>query len=163
MFLKNYFFSELSRMCFTVQLSRFLSVFDSSDILSYRFALVKNFFNFFIFLDCHSFATALLFYHVLSCLSSTFLSHFLKVSAINLFCSSSQYWRTAWNFHIIARSRVSVNPFFTYFFNFRNASVTSPRFPFPVLPHTVSRRKSSPQVSAGSPLWRIRFSYRLLE
>ena len=69
MFLKNYFFSELSRMCFTVQLSRFLSVFDSSDILSYRFALVKNFF---IFLDCHSFATALLFYHVLSCLSSTF-------------------------------------------------------------------------------------------
>ena len=33
-------------MCFTVQLSRFLSVFDSSDILSYRFALVKNFFIF---------------------------------------------------------------------------------------------------------------------
>ena len=34
-------------MCFTVQLSRFLSVFDSFDILSYRFELVKNFFNFF--------------------------------------------------------------------------------------------------------------------
>ena len=34
-------------MCFTVQLSRFLSVFDSFDILSYLFWLVKNFFKFF--------------------------------------------------------------------------------------------------------------------
>lgn len=38
-------------MCFTVQLSRFLSVFDSFDILSYRFELVKNFF---IFLEVFS-------------------------------------------------------------------------------------------------------------
>ena len=59
-------------MCFTVQLSRFLSVFDSSDILSYRFALVKNFFNFFIFLVCHSFATAYIGYHKFFCLSTLF-------------------------------------------------------------------------------------------
>ena len=76
MFLKNYFFSELSRMCSTVQLSRFLSVFDSSDILSYRFALVKNFFNFFIFLVCRSFATAYIGYHKFFCLSTLFLSFY---------------------------------------------------------------------------------------
>ena len=39
-------------MCFTVQLSRFLSVFDSFDILSYLFWLVKNFFKFFQTLFC---------------------------------------------------------------------------------------------------------------
>jgi len=52
---KNLKLLELSRMCFTVQLSRF-SVFllsSNSDILSCCFLFVKNFFNFFqSFLCC---------------------------------------------------------------------------------------------------------------
>ena len=78
-------------MCFTVQLSRFLSVFDSFDILSYRFVLVKNFFLKF-FLQCVEkffstacnfllfvviFATAILDYHIFSDLSITFLTFFI--------------------------------------------------------------------------------------
>ena len=73
-------------MCFTVQLSRFLSVFDNFDILSYRFVLVKNFFKKFFFcfvlksfyfnrieLFVVIFATAILDYHIFSSLSTTFL------------------------------------------------------------------------------------------
>ncbi len=89
-------------MCFTVQLSRFLSVFDSFDILSYRFELVKNFFNFFqnflikcfeisSFLKtnvssscCHFFlATAIIDYHIFRCLSTTFSNFFEVVNHLS--------------------------------------------------------------------------------
>ena len=77
-------------MCFTVQLSRFLSVFDSFDILSYHFVFVKNFFQK-VFLQCVEkpfstacnfllfvviFATAILDYHIFSDLSITFFIFF---------------------------------------------------------------------------------------
>ena len=48
--------------------------FDSFDILSYRFVLVKNFFNFFVFRVCRSFATAYIGYHKPFGLSTLFLS-----------------------------------------------------------------------------------------
>ena len=77
-------------MCFTVQLSRFLSVFDSFDILSYRFELVKNFFyfyrSFFLLSDVVVFATAILDYHIFSDLSTTFLTFFHNI----------------WKFHILS-------------------------------------------------------------
>ena len=76
-------------MCFTVQLSRFLSVFDSFDILSYHFVLVKNFFIFeqlsqkyflktYVFINrCHfSFVTAIIDYHIFRCLSITFFNFY---------------------------------------------------------------------------------------
>ena len=83
-------------MCFTVQLSRFLSVFDSFDILSYLFWLVKNFFWFFQTLfccqpfwklpaiGCCRFATAILDYHIFFDLSTTFLTFFIIFGS---FCS----------------------------------------------------------------------------
>ena len=71
-------------MCFTVQLSWFSVFFDSSDILSHRFELVKNFFqlffNFFsvVFVLFVLFATAISDYHIFPCLSRTFFGFFIN-------------------------------------------------------------------------------------
>ena len=68
-------------MCFTVQLSRFLSFFsrDGFYIISKLFLFVKNFFNFFkVFYQLLSFsATAVLAYHIFIRLSRTFFNFFV--------------------------------------------------------------------------------------
>ena len=80
-------------MCFTVQLSRFLSVFDSFDILSYRFELVKNFFNFFqnFLIKCFE------------------ISSFLKT---NVFSSCCHFFRDSYN--RLSHFSLSVNNFFKF-------------------------------------------------
>ena len=67
-------------MCFTVQLSWFSVFFDSSDILSHRFELVKNFFSTFlsVVFVLFFFATAILDYHIFPCLSRTFFGFFIN-------------------------------------------------------------------------------------
>ena len=80
-------------MCFTVQLSRFLSVFDSFDILSYRFELVKNFFNFFqnFLIKCFE------------------ISSFLKTNVFNSCC---HFFRDSYN--RLSHLSLSVNNFFKF-------------------------------------------------
>ena len=80
-------------MCFTVQLSRFMSVFDSFDILSYRFELVKNFFNFFqnFLIKCFE------------------ISSFLKT---NVFSSCCHFFRDSYN--RLSHLSLSVNNFFKF-------------------------------------------------
>ena len=110
-------------MCFTVQLSRFLSVFDSFDILSYRFELVKNFFifyrSFFLLSDVVVFATAILDYHIFSDLSTTFLTFFKIFGSFifNILKLSYQLfpYRFCSNFDILSHQAVSVNNFLTFF------------------------------------------------
>lgn len=112
-------------MCFTVQLSRFLSVFDSFDILSYRFELVKNFFifyrSFFLLSDVVVFATAILDYHIFSDLSTTFLTFFKIFGSFisNILKLSYQLfpYRSCSNFFILSQVLLFVNNFFHNFQN----------------------------------------------
>lgn len=110
-------------MCFTVQLSRFLSVFDSFDILSYRFELVKNFFyfyrSFFLLSDVVVFATAILDYHIFSDLSTTFLTFFKIFGSFisNILKLSYQLfpYRSCSNLFILSQVLLFVNNFFIIF------------------------------------------------
>ena len=83
---KNLKLLELSRMCFTVQLSRFSAFLSNSnsDILSCCFLFVKNFFNFFQSLFCRFIflSTAYLFYHRLSFFVKNFFQLFPSCSVI---------------------------------------------------------------------------------
>ena len=117
-------------MCFTVQLSRFLSVFDSFDILSYHFVFVKNFFQK-VFLQCVEkpfstacnfllfvviFATAILDYHIFSDLSITFLTFFHNIWKFHFhiikICYQSFPYRISCNLFTISQVPLIVNNFF---------------------------------------------------
>ena len=117
-------------MCFTVQLSRFLSVFDSFDILSYHFVFVKNFFQK-VFLQCVEkpfstacnfllfvviFATAILDYHIFSDLSITFLTFFHNIWKFHFhiikICYQSFPYRISCNLFTISQVSLIVNNFF---------------------------------------------------
>ena len=112
-------------MCFTVQLSRFLSVFDSFDILSYRFELVKNFFyrSFFLLSNVVVFATAILDYHIFSDLSTTFLTFFKIFGSFISNILKIRYqlfpYRFCSNFDILSYLLSLVNNFFSFLFHFK--------------------------------------------
>ena len=75
-------------MCFTVQLSMFIAVSDSFDILSCCFLFVKDFFQLFskLFSVLNDFPDATLTsYHCFLCLSTVF-SFFLVFSFFSFFC-----------------------------------------------------------------------------
>ena len=75
-------------MCFTVQLSMFIAVSDSFDILSCCFLFVKDFFQLFskLFSVLNDFPDATLtLYHCFLCLSTVF-SFFLVFSFFSFFC-----------------------------------------------------------------------------
>ena len=115
-------------MCFTVQLSRFLSVFDSFDILSCRFELVKNFFifyrSFFLLSDVVVFATAILDYHIFFDLSTTFLTFFITIGSFISFLMKVRYqlfpYRFCSNFDILSYLLSLVNNFFHFFFTLKS-------------------------------------------
>ena len=115
-------------MCFTVQLSMFIAVSDSFDILSCCFLFVKNFFNFFKFVFFLTFSVSeatLIFYHCCSQMSRTFFN-FFRSYFLSWPVSQTQLWHHTIAFFICQQ----VFSFFLIFLSYLDYS-SDGHYPMP--------------------------------